>query len=435
MMLLSLTMIAILYEIGLFLFFCISFPKALYQRLVLGKYRGTFLLRFGIGFPKIEKKGRPLVWIHAVSLGETKAVVPLAKQIYESLENPLIVISSVTETGHAEAKKSIPFAAHHVYLPIDFRFIIGPIMRRIAPDLVLLTETDFWLNFLKSAKKAGAKIVVVNGKLSERSARRYQRLAFITKPLWQLIDLFCVQSNSYKERFESAGVPSDRLYVTGNLKLDSSSSHLKGELLDVWRQKFRIMPDHPVLVVGSTHAPEEKIFLDVLPELWCRYPHLKVLLIPRHPERFDSVAELCAQASIPFSRYSQNNISEKLVLVDEMGILQKCYQLADVAFVGGSFTEKVGGHNILEPCAFGVPVLFGPHMHAQPDLVKLVMEYQAGVQTDSFHLVPALSELLANSEQRLDFGQAGIKLMNETRGATMRTLSVMKTLLKGLSIN
>jgi 3-deoxy-D-manno-octulosonic-acid transferase len=404
------------------------FPKLLFQRLFLGKYRGNFLQRLGIRFPEMAKGGRKLVWLHAVSLGETKAIVPLASKIKSQMPEALLVISSVTETGHAEAVKSIPFAKH-LFLPFDLSWIIKPIMRRMAPDLVILSETDLWKNFLQGAKEAGARIVLVNGKLSERSCRNYQRFSFAGKAIWPQIDLYCVQSEIYRERFALAGVPASRMVVTGNIKHDRKIISLDEQGKEEWKKKFGIRPGEKVVVLACTHDPEEKILLEVLIGLWERFPNLKVLLAPRHPERFDEVEQLIRRAQIPLQRYSLlSHPTEKLFLIDRMGLLDPCYQIADLALVGGSFTPKVGGHNILEPCAHGTPVLFGPYMQAQPDMVQLVKDYGAGKQIAAERIHEAISRLLSSEEERNDLGKRALKMMEECRGATGRTLNSILSL-------
>jgi len=419
-----------LYEISIWLLALIAIPKMLYQRWKYGKYRNSLRLRLGYDFPRIDKGKRPLIWMHAVSVGETKAIAPLAK-LLKTLNNPILVISSTTETGHAEAKRSLPFADHHVYLPLDFKGTVKPIISQTKPDLVILAETDFWYNFLNESKKNGASIAVVNGKVSTRSADRLKKFSFFSKPLFNLVDLFCVQNNIYKKRFEEIGVPENKLIVTGNLKFDEDYTKLTADEIKQWKDLLGINNDEMILVAGSTHDPEESLLVEALLKVWNKYPNLKVLIVPRHPERFNDVASLLAKKHLPFVRFSgihSKTGKESVILVDAMGVLRKCYQLADIALVGGSFTSKVGGHNIIEPCWFGVPVIFGPHMYSQPELLDLVKEYQAGIQIEPEKLSDLLCELLSNNEKKNSLGQAGITLVNNLKGATHKTLTSIKEL-------
>jgi 3-deoxy-D-manno-octulosonic-acid transferase len=430
-------LISLLYDCFLILLALIALPKFLYQLIVKGKYRGSFFKRFGSGFPSIKKDGRPLIWIHAVSLGETKAVAPLIKAIKAKFKNPVIVFSSTTETGHVEACRSI-CADYHVYLPFDFGWVINPIIRKTAPDLLLLCESDFWYNLLKSAKKAGAKIVLVNGKLSQKSMERFNKVRFFTKRLFSYIDLFCVQSQLYAKRFEEIGVPSQKIAVTGNMKFDGDYSKLPPQKLSDWRSELGIAPQDPVLVIGSSHHPEETQLLEALPPVWKLFPDLKVLLVPRHPERFNEVAGILQKKSISYRRLSEkkhNGLSAPVILIDAMGLLRKCYQLADVAIVAGSFTPKVGGHNILEPSWYGVPVIFGPHMHSQPDLVDLMKEYGAGVQVEPEKLTDELISFFQESKRRKSLGDAGLRLATDVHGATGKTCDLINAIAKKPTLN
>lgn len=426
-------MTTLLYDIALLLLSLFQLPKMLYMRIFHKKYRDSLAKKFGKGFPPITKGDRTLIWIHAVSVGETKAVAPLAKLLQTELANPFILISSGTETGHAEAQRSIPSADAHVYLPFDFSWIIKPIVKQVAPDLVILCESDFWFNFLTESKKQGAKIALINGKMSERSFQRYRKVPRFAKALFAPFDSLCIQSVHYEERFQNLGLPIEKMHVTGNIKFDDSPQALSTEQLNTWKTSLGLSKEDLILVVGSCHDPEEKLVLDAAEKLWKRFPTLRILLVPRHPERFNEVSTLLQQRGIPYRRYTELNghptIGVKVLLMDTMGLLRKCYQLADVAMVGGSFTERVGGHNIIEPAWYGVPVLFGPHMHSQPELLELVNDYRSGQQVPAEALESALNQLLENEAQRKNLGQAGLKLVGDMQGATRRTWQFIKNLI------
>lgn len=421
-------LISILYEICLFILGIASTPWFLYQLIFKNKYRRSLLKRFGSGFPVIKKGKRPLIWVHAVSLGETKAVAALAKTFKAEFNNPLIVFSTTTETGYVEACRTIP-ADYHVYLPFDFGWVIKPIIKRTAPDLLILCESDFWFNLLKASKKAGATIVLVNGKISIRSLERFQKVPAFTQKLFSFIDLFCLQSNLYKERFEKLGIPSEKIAITGNMKFDGDYAKLPAVQLEAWRKELGIKPADPVLVIGSTHHPEETQLLTAMAEVWKHYPSLKVMLVPRHPERFNEVAGILQKNNINFRRLSQKNqdaMIAPVILIDAMGLLRKCYQLADIAIVAGSYTSKVGGHNILEPSWYGVPVIFGPHMHTQLDLADLVREYGAGIQVGLENLPTEIVDLLQTPQKRKMLGDAGLKLASDVHGATSKTYTLIR---------
>lgn len=422
---------AFLYEVALYLLALIAVPRMLFQRLTRGKYKNSLAQRFGFRFPKIDKGNRKLIWLHAVSLGETKAIAALAKKLKNSPDHPILIVSSTTETGHAEAKKSLAFADYHVYLPVDFFWIISPIIRRTAPDLVILSETDLWYNFLRACKLHGGKIAVVNGKLSLRSMQRFKMLQSFAHALYDLVDLFCVQNHLYRQRYQEVGVPLNKIVVTGNLKFDEEYPVLSTKEKQEWKEQLGISPNDLVLVIGSSHDPEEQLLLTALKPVWKQFPHLKVLLVPRHPERFDGVADLLAKQHLPYLRYTNRSAEQKdvkVLLIDAMGVLRKCYQLADIAIVAGSYIDRVGGHNIIEPCGYGVPVLFGPHMHTQTELVALVEAYRAGLQVPIGELADTLIDLLGDQEKRKTIGQSGERLIADMKGATDVTLAALSAM-------
>jgi 3-deoxy-D-manno-octulosonic-acid transferase len=425
-------LLIMIYEFSLWIMALIIIPKMFYHFFVHRKYRKSFLARLGIRYPMIPIKRRPVIWIHAVSIGETKAVVSLAREIKKILIPCELIISSITETGHAEAKKSIPFADHHVYLPFDFSFTMRKILGAVSPNLVILCESDFWFNFLRFAKSQGARIALVNGKLSEKSTNRFRRFSFFSKPLFDLFDVLCIQNQLYQERFISVGASPDRLVMTGNLKLDEDYPKLSPEEVDQWRERLGISSQHIVLTIGSTHDPEERIFIEKLKKIWVKNPHLKVILVPRHPERFKVVLSLLKKEEISFicfTEIEQRTGKEKVLFIDTMGLLRMCYQLADIALVGGSFTEKVGGHNILEPCWYGKPVIFGPYMQTQFELVEMIKQYQAGVQVDKAGLEPLLEEWLKDNQARIKIGKQGIKLVTDLKGAAKTTIQALSSTL------
>lgn len=424
---------AVMYEIALHLFALVAIPRMIFQRLFHGKYKNSLAQRLGLGFPSISKGDRKLIWMHAVSVGETKAMAALAKMLKNSSDNPILVISSTTETGHSEAKRSLAFADYHVYLPLDFCWMICPILRRTAPDLVILSETDFWYNFLHTAKVGGASIAVVNGKISVRSAKRFKLMHRFAQSLFGLIDLFCVQNQLYKERFLELDVPESKILITGNMKFDEEYPQLSSEELRAWRDQLGIPPEQPVLVIGSSHDPEENLILDALESVWKQFPKLKVLIVPRHPERFSEVANLLAKREIPYIRFTNltaKSGDERVVLIDAMGVLRKCYQFATIAIVAGSYTSRVGGHNVVEPCGYAVPVLFGPYTHTQTELVDLVKQYGAGQEVPIEKLSETLISLLQNPEKRAELGKAGAHLIADMKGATSKTYAAIQRMMK-----
>lgn len=345
------------------------------------KPRSQFLTR--LRAPKIKK--HPQIWMHAVSVGETRALLPLAKYF----DPRSLVISNVTATGHAEAQKLFP-EADHVYLPFDFPWL----MRSVRPDLILISETDFWANF----QAAPCPVVLINGKLSERSTRRLKRFPKLATRLLGSLDLLCVQDEVYAQRFAACGVSPDKIHVTGNLKFDGLQIEEAGS-------------QEMVVTLGSTHAPEERLCLEALRPLLDNYPQLKLVVVPRHPHRAAAVRRLAAH--------------ERIEVIGQMGALRSCYRRAQVALVGGSFTPKIGGHNLLEPAACGVPVIYGPHLHAQPEMDRLIKQYGAGKQVALADLRETVKTLLGNPQLRAQMGAGGHRLIQEAAGASEKTFQIL----------
>lgn len=425
---------ALFYDFLLFILVIVSLPKFLFGLIFQKKYCKSFIKKLGFGFPKIKKEGRPLIWIHAVSVGEVKAVAQLAKKLKAEPDKPILLISSVTETGHEEAKRSIKEADFHVFLPFDFSWIMSFVIQRAGPDKIILCETDFWYNFLRIAKKYECKITVVNGKISERSAKRFKKFSFLTRQLFSLIDFFCLQSQIYHERFLSIGIPKDRLYVTGNLKFDNKPFEMDESEKKVFYTKLGIREEDKVIVIGSSHENEEKILLEALNEVWTLEQNIKIIIVPRHPERFNHVENLLKNIQVPYSLFSQGafcNASTKkgVILLDAMGLLNNCYQISTIAIVAGSYISSVGGHNILEPLWFGVPLIYGPFMHSQPDLVEAVAHYQAGLQLGIHELMKEVKRLLENQDAIDQLKLASSRLIASMAGSTDRTLERLKFIL------
>lgn len=426
----------IFYEIALWVIAFLAMPKLIYSIIFQKKYRESLFLRLGIQYPIFRPSKYRSIWIHAVSVGETKAVVSVARELKRLFPHHPLIISSITETAHAEAKRSLPFADYHVYLPFDFAFLVKAIVKKASPGLVILSESDFWYHFLYYAKQGGAAIAMVNGKISERSAWRFHQFSYFAKPLFRLFDVMCVQNKLYVERFIEAGATHDQLVVTGNLKLDEDYPQLSQDEIQQWKKKLGIRGDQLVLTIGSTHHPEEEMFLHILKEIWEKHPKLRVILVPRHPERFGQVAELLERAQISwinFSNIQRCTAQEKVILIDAMGLLRMCYQLSDCAIVAGSYTKRVGGHNIIEPCSYGTPVLFGPYMHSQVELVDLMKQYHAGRQVDIKDLPMVLTQWLENSHERLELGAGGFHLVHSLKGANQRTLQALQPILSAIN--
>lgn len=357
-----------MYDLILLIGTLLMLPKWLLQK----KYQGSRLQRLGFKLPSKSSK-TPVIWLHMVSMGETRAMIPIYQTLREKYPNAAFFLSNTTKTGHDEAKRSLPNADHFFFLPLDFSWIMKRLTSIIKPNLFILSESDFWPNLLKALKLQGTKIILLNGKISKRSHNRFSKLPLFSNPIFNAIDHLCVQNQLYANRFHSLGIPQDKITITGNLKLAIPTPKLSDQEKSSWKAHFGLKSTDQLITVASTHKGEEELILSQI-------SHHKILLVPRHPER------------LPILKKKFNN-KPNIILVSEMGILPICYQLSELAILGGSFISGIGGHNVYEPVQAGIPVIFGPYMENQQELADLVLSTKAGQQVPIERLRTAIENL------------------------------------------
>lgn len=405
-------------------------PIYLYRVLVQGKYRESTFARLGKQkIPNLRKNAdfsnKKIIWIHSVSLGESQIADQFAKTLKENNSNFYIVASSCTETGQAVLKKSqhIDFS---FYYPADFIFLIKNLFKRLKPDTILIMETDLWPNMLRIADKKSVPVFLLNAKISENSFNTYFKFPFLKKLLLDPIDQFYVQCTSYNARFEHLGVESQRRTLTGNIKLDRHYPQKSEAELDTLADSLGLNRQHPILVFASSHEGEEQGFIQISQALNKKIPGLQSVFVPRHPERFSEVANLLKQHGIQFNRSSElKNMEVKnchYLLVDQMGVLMNIYALSTIAVVAGSFTKKVGGHNIFEPAFFSKPIVYGPWIFKQPGFHDLIQEHHAAIQVQDEQWIGALEqvlkELLADETQRQTLANAAFAIIEQSQGVS-----------------
>ncbi len=405
----------------------LSLPYWLYHILRHGKYRSGLRERLGAVPPRlagVEASG-PVMWIHAVSVGEVLAVSGLIEQMRRNFAEYRIVVSTTTDTGQELARKR--FGADDVfYFPMDFAFAIRPYLRALRPKLVVLAETEFWPNFLHLAHLSGAQIVVVNARISDRSLPRYRRFLWALRRMLAHIDLFLAQTPEDAARLESIGAPAGRVRVTGNLKFDLGSS-TPPSIIEALRRSLQAEGAGPILVCGSTVEDEESLLLKAFENVLVRHPRAVMMLAPRHPERFDDVAILAQKMNIRFhrrSRWTREPLAGKVLLVDSIGELAALYALADIAFVGGSLVPR-GGHNIIEPAQRGVAIVVGNHTENFRDIVALFQSRNAVRIVTMSELPLTLMQLLENESERHELGRRAQETMRSQAGATARTVEAL----------
>ncbi len=393
-----------------FLYDCIQLIGALFM---LPKLGSRYL---GLSLPKVKPKKGKVFLLYAVSMGETRAASSLFHKMKEQYPEDQFYILSRTATGHAEAKKSMQSADGHFFLPVDFSFVMKRFLKHLSPDALIIMESDFWLNFLRCSKKLGALVFLVSGKMSETSFKRFQTFSFFSKKLFSSFDFIGTQNAVFKERFIKLGVDPSKVSVTGNLKFDLPFSKIDTEDL---KQRLGIQKLDKVVVVGSTHAGEEEAILNALAPI---ISHFRLIIVPRHPERFLEVENLLSESrlsTIAYSKIDQKKGSEQVILIDTMGLLLSLYQIADLAIVGGSFLKHLKGHNIFEPIQAGAPVLFGPYMSDQKDLVECTLFSHSGAQVSLKDLRSKVEELLLGDSTEMR--SQGKELVLQMRGASSRT--------------
>jgi len=418
-----------LYATLLALGLLVSLPYWLIQMLRHGKYRAGLSERFGRVPARLTGLAKPAVWVHAVSVGEVLAVSRLVEELGRDLPQHKIVISTTTTTGQKLARKR--FGADNVFFfPLDFAFAIRPYLQLIHPELVVIAETEFWPNFLRLARRYGARIAVANARISDRSWAGYRRWRWVLSRVLRNVDLFLAQTNEDSHRLSGIGAPADRIEVTGNLKFDLPVSAPLPIVLSL-QTAFEKTEAGPIIVCGSTMRGEEPLLLRSFENVLASHPRAVMVLAPRHPERFGEVADLLRHLGIRFwqrSLWSGESLVGGVLLLDTIGELASIYALADVAFVGASLVPH-GGHNILEPAQHGVAIIVGVHTENFRDIVGLFQGRDAVriVGPAEFPLV--LLELLSNERERLALGRRAAETLRSQMGATRRTLEAVERLL------
>jgi 3-deoxy-D-manno-octulosonic-acid transferase len=419
-----------LYSVALGLGMLASLPYWLFQMARHGKYSKGLAERLGRLPARLQlpERQEQVIWVHAVSVGEVLAVAGLVDELRRSSSHRIFV-STTTDTGQELARKRFG-EANVFYFPMDFGFAIRSYLRVLRPKMVVIAETEFWPNFISLAHASGARIAVVNARISDRSWPRYRRFRGLMRKLLANVDLFLAQTPQDAERLQDIGASPARVRVSGNLKFDIPAP-VPPKIVESVRASIKASGAEPVLVCGSTVEGEEPLLLKAFENVLVQYPRVVLILAPRHPERFPAVAALLEQMSIRFQRRSAWNgeaLTGGVLLLDTIGELSALYGLADVAFVGGSLVPR-GGHNIIEPALHGVAIVVGNHTENFRDMVSLFKGRDAVRIVGPAELPLVFLELLANDVERKALGQRAAETMQSQVGATAHTVGELQELL------
>lgn len=413
-----------LYSAVLYLVLPVIVARMLWRSRRAPAYRRRLAERFGLFHAPARLGDKPLIWVHAVSVGETLAAAPLVEHLLASYPGHTVVVTTTTPTGSERVQALFGQRVFHVYAPWDLPGAVARFYRKLRPRLLVIMETELWPNVLKAAERDNCKVVLANARLSARSARGYGRVAGLTRQMLRQLSVVACQSQADGDRFVTLGLPEQRLQVTGSIKFDLD---LDSELRDR-TAALRAAWQRPVLLGSSTHAGEETLLLDCLAALRGDCPELLLLLVPRHPERFESVYQLCLEREFTVARRSLGETpgpQHQVLLGDTMGELRLLSGTATVAVIGGSFIEH-GGQNVLEAAAWGVPVVSGPFMYNFAEITALLTEAGAMRQlNDRSELVPCLQQILADPALRERMGRAGEQVIADNRGALRRLQAII----------
>lgn len=397
--------------------------RLLWRSIKLPAYRHRWHERLGL---YVKAQPNSCIWFHAVSVGETEAVFPLIKLFQSRHPTMPVLITTTTPTGSARVQSVLGNSVLHVYLPYDTPPAVQAFLKHFNPQMAVVVETEIWPNLFVACGKRGIPLFIINARLSEKSARGYQKLSALIKPALQPITLIAAQSEVDAERYQQIGMPLARIQNTGNIKFDLDNSpalKMQGQQL-----KATAFVNRFVWLCASTHADEELILLKTYQTLKLSIANLLLVLVPRHPERFGEVEKLIQLQGLSVVLRTEGltcTAETDVYLADTLGELKMLYASSDVAFVGGSLVPK-GGHNLLEASAVGVPVLFGPYMENFKDISKSVLNANAAIQCqDSAEIANAVFNLYADAEQRQILADNGRAFLQSNRGATERIYQIL----------
>ncbi len=417
-----------IYDFLFYLGFLILLPRLAFQR--------NFRERFG-KIPEFNAEGKKVVWIHCVSVGETQAARPLVRLLRQNFPEYKLVISTTTSTGQSLAKKVFSQEADLIfYFPFDFKFSVRKALDKINPEIVILMETEIWFNFIREATRKGTKICIANARLSEKSFRRYSLIQKTIKQILSHINLILAQSKADADRFIKLGAEAEKVKITGNLKFDQSFDEAENKLSRLLQERFA--GESPIILAASTHHPEESWILEAYDELLKSSFQARLMIAPRHPERFDEVAEIIKSKGFEVVKRSvepsHRDKTSKVILLDSIGELRSAMRLAEIVFVGGSLIPH-GGQNILEAATASKAIVTGFYTMNFSSIVEEFKANRALIQLPALkadeivkELARVFLELLTNKSLRQEMADRAFHLVEANKGASIKTVQALMTL-------
>lgn len=426
----------LLYNLLIHLGTIILFPFLIFKVLTTKKYRRGIKERLGYISLDIKQrlKGNRPVWLHAVSVGEVNASLPLIKEIKKKYPTLDIVVSTITETGNNTARNKIKETENIIFFPFDHPWIIKRVIEYLNPKLFITMETEIWPNFLRFLYTKNIPSVIFNGRISSRSFKKYKMIGFFMKRVLFYLSFFGMQTEKDAERIIELGAKKERVKVLGNMKFDQALMLISSEDKENRESSLDQLKNEKIMIAGSTHPGEEDKVLNVFRNIKTEYPSLVLIIAPRHLERVGEIESLIKREG--FGAIRKTSITNELnkafidknnvLILDTLGELSKFYSISTIIFVGGSLVPKIGGHNILEPIIYKRPVFFGPYMDNFLEIASVIKEIGGGIQINNeTEFIIKAKELLKNNERLKESGEKAYKAIEENHGSVLKSLEIL----------
>jgi len=415
------TLTRILYTTLLYLLIPLELIRLYWRGRVAPDYRLRWKERFAIALPAVEKDG---IWVHTASVGEFFATLPVIRHLLEKHPESTITVTTMTPTGSEQIRSELGDSVYHIYVPFDLPDAVARFMNHVRPKKILIMETELWPNIITAAYDRDIDIILMNARLSERSANGYRYVRSLTKTILQKIAMITPQHQDDAKRFMDLGAIESSIRFIGNIKYDMS---IKPELVLQGIEFRKNFNSDLVWISGSTHRGEDEQILNAHQIVRAKYPDAQLILVPRHPERFDEVAAICAKMDLPYTRRSLNEATDQAVyLGDTMGELLLLFSVADMAFVGGSLVDT-GGHNLLEPAALAKPVLTGPFDFNFKDINRQMLASNAAVRVENAEqLAQQVIYWYENPEAKQEAGKQALAVVQNNQGALKKLLALIE---------